>query len=195
MKRTRNALLGLAAALIVAVGAAAWLWASPDAAEASVIGGPFQLTDGAGKTVTNRSFHGKYLLVYFGYTFCPDVCPTTLNTIAGAMDALGAKADQVQPLFITVDPARDTAPVVQQYAAAFSPRIDGLTGTPDQIAAVAHEYRVYYAKHVTGPAANDYTMDHSSVIYLMAPNGQFDAVIRADETAPEMAADISKYLS
>ena len=182
------------AVLAAAVVLAGWLPGTSDPVQAVAIGGPFTLTDGAGKTVTDRSFRGKYMLVYFGYTFCPDVCPTTLTQVADAVDKLGARADQVQPLFITVDPARDTALVVGQYAAAFGPRLDGLTGTAEQVAAVAKEYRVYYAPHRTGPNPGDYTMDHSSILYVMDPQGRFDGVIRADEDADAMAADLSKLV-
>ena len=197
-RRTRRVFpaigIGLAV-LAAAVVLAGWLPGASGPVQEVAIGGPFTLTDGAGKTVTDRSFRGKYMLVYFGYTFCPDVCPTTLTQVADALDKLGARADQVQPLFITVDPARDTARVVGQYAAAFSPRLDGLTGTAEQVAAVAKEYRVYYAPHRTGPNPGDYTMDHSSILYVMDPQGRFDGVIRADEDAEAMAADLSKLVS
>ena len=184
------------AGLLVAFAAAVWLFGAPaPVRQAAAIGGPFTLQDGTGKPVTDRSFRGKYMLVYFGYTFCPDVCPTTLNDVAQALDKLGPKADQVQPVFITVDPARDTSSVVRQYAAAFSPRLAGLTGTADQIATVAREYRVYYAPHKTGPNPGDYTMDHSSILYLMDPKGEFVGVIRADAGADQMAADLAHYLS
>jgi protein SCO1/2 len=163
-------------------------------AAATRIGGPFTLTAGDGHTVTDRDFRGRWLLVYFGYTFCPDVCPTTLNAVAGALDKLGPKADRLQALFITVDPQRDTPAVVGDYATAFSPRIMGLTGSPEQIATVAREYRVYYAPQpATGGAA--YTVDHSSILYLMDPEGRFVAPIRTDESAEAMAADIGKRLS
>ena len=185
--------IGLAVLAGIAVLAGWWPGASSPP-PGMAIGGPFTLTDGAGKTVTDRSFRGKYMLVYFGYTFCPDVCPTTLTQVADALDKLGARADQVQPLFITVDPARDTPLVVGQYAAAFGPRLDGLTGTAEQIATVAKEYRVYYAPHRTGPNPGDYTMDHSSILYLMDPQGRFDGIIRADESADAMAADLSKLV-
>ena len=188
-------LLGLLlAVLLVATGAFLWLNGNRSGGIAS-IGGPFALENGQGKTVTERDFKGKYMLVYFGYTFCPDVCPTTLNAVADAMDRLGAKANEIQPLFITVDPKRDTPAVVQQYAAAFGSHIIGLTGTADEIARVAREYRVYYAEHRTGPGPNDYSMDHSSVLYLMGPDGTFVAPLRADESGEEMAAALSKLVS
>jgi protein SCO1 len=179
---------------VLLIGTGGFLWLSGDKAGPS-IGGPFTLEDGNGKTVTDQDFRGKYMLVYFGYTFCPDVCPTTLNAVADAMDKLGPKAARLAPLFITVDPKRDTPDVVKQYAAAFGPRIDGLTGTPDQIAKVAKEYRVYYAEHRTGPGPNDYTMDHSSILYLMGPDGRFVAPIRADQSGDEIAAALGKLIS
>ena len=196
LRRTIRAAAAAAAGLLLVIAAAVWLFGAPKALEqAAAIGGPFTLQDGSSRTVTDQSFRGKYMLVYFGYTFCPDVCPTTLNDVAQALDKLGGKADRVQPLFITVDPARDTAPVMQKYTEAFSPRITGLTGTAGQIAAVAREYRVYYAPHKTGPNPGDYTMDHSSILYLMGPNGRFIGVIRADEGADQIAADLGRQLS
>ena len=165
------------------VGGFLLLSGSPPAKNASVsVGGPFTLIDGDGKQVTDRDFRGRYLLVYFGYTFCPDVCPTTLNEVAVAMQELGAAALRVQPLFVTVDPQRDTPGVVKRYAAAFDPRLIGLTGSPEQVAQVAQEYRVYYADRRTTPRASDYTVDHSSLLYLVGPDGRFVAPIRADKS-------------
>ncbi len=187
------AVIGLLVALLL-LGTGAFLWLNGEAG-GPTIGGPFTLVSGDGHTVTDRDFRGKYLLVYFGYTYCPDVCPTTLNAVAGALDKLGKTADRLQPLFITIDPRRDTPAVIKQYAAAFSPRLLGLTGTPAQIAAVAKEYHVYYAEHRTGPGPNDYSMDHSSILYLMGPDGRFIAPIRADGTSAEMAAQIGKLVS
>ncbi|HEY6433878.1 MAG TPA: SCO family protein, partial [Acetobacteraceae bacterium] len=185
------AVVGVLLALLM-FGAAAFVWFGHNAGVA--IGGPFTLQDGSGHTVTDRTFRGKYMLVYFGYTFCPDVCPTTLQSVANALDALGSKADRVAPIFITVDPARDTPPVMKRYTAAFSPRLIGLTGTPEEIARVTKEYHVYAAKHVTGPGPGDYSMDHSSVLYFMAPDGRFIAPV--DEGKPQrMAADMAKLMS
>ena len=181
---------------ILLIGAGGFLWLSSGGANSPLgIGGPFSLQDGNGKPVTDKDFRGKYMLVYFGYTFCPDVCPTTLTAVADAMDKLGPAASRIQPLFITVDPKRDTPAVVRQYTAAFGPGIEGLTGTPDQIAEVTKEYRVYYAEHRTGPGPNDYSMDHSSVLYLMSPTGGFLAPLRADESGDEMAASLKKLMS
>jgi protein SCO1/2 len=185
-----------AAGLLLVVAAAIMIFGAPAPVQnAAAIGGPFTLQNGDGQPVTDQTFRGKVMLVYFGYTFCPDVCPTTLNDVAEAIDKLGPKAASVQPLFITVDPARDTVPVVKQYAAAFSPRLIGLTGTADQIAAVAHAYRVYYKVHVNGPAPGDYTMDHSSILYVMGPDGHFIGIIRADEGADAIATDLEKFLT
>jgi len=182
---------------VAAVGGGAWLYLSGSFSETNVggIGGPFTLSDGAGHTVTDRDLRGRYLLVYFGYTFCPDVCPTTLNEVAGALDKLGPKAAQLQPLFITVDPARDTAKVVGEYTAAFSPKIIGLTGTPEQIATVAREYRVYFTANRPAKAGGDYTVDHSSILYLMDKAGRFIAPIRADQPAEQMAMDIARHMT
>ena len=185
--------IGLVVAVLI-LGTGAFVWLS-GGGSASLVGGPFTLEDGNGKQVTDRDFRGKYMLVYFGYTFCPDVCPTTLNEVADALDHLGKKADDLQAIFITVDPKRDTPSVVKQYAAAFTPKLLGLTGTPEQIAAVAKEYRVYYAEHRTGPGPNDYSMDHSSILYLMGPDGKFIAPVRADESGKDIAQDLGKLMS
>jgi protein SCO1/2 len=186
-------IIGLLVAVLL-LGAGGFIWLTRGGS-ASLVGGSFSLQDGDGRQVTSRDFRGKYMLIYFGYTFCPDVCPTTLTEAADALDRLGPKADRLQAIFITIDPKRDTPAVVKQYAAAFSPRLIGLTGSPEQIAQVAKEYRVYYAEHRTGPGPGDYAMDHSSILYLMGPDGTFIAPIRADENGAEMAADIAKYIS
>ncbi len=192
---SRPAIAGLAVVAALLAGAGAVLWDGGSGPATPSIGGAFILAGPDGKPVSDRDFRGRYMLVYFGYTTCPDVCPTTLSEMASAMDKLGPKAARVQPIFITVDPARDTPGVVRQYTAAFSPRLEGLTGTPEQIKAVAQEYRVYYARHDTGPGPNDYSMDHSSVLYLMGPDGAFLAPLRADEDGATMAADIAKHVS
>jgi protein SCO1 len=192
--RTLYATMGVLLAVLL-IGAGGFLWLSGSGGNGAIgIGGPFTLEDGSGKPVTDKDFRGKYMLVYFGYTFCPDVCPTTLNAVADAMDKLGPAASRIQPLFITVDPKRDTPAVVKQYASAFGPKIEGLTGTPEEIADVAKEYRVYYAEHRTGPGPNDYSMDHSSVLYLMNPDGNFVAPVRADQSGDEIAASLKKLM-
>jgi protein SCO1 len=191
---TVYAIIGLLLAVLL-LAAGGYLFLSGSQPAALTVGGPFSLIDGDGKPVTDQTWRGKYMLVYFGYTYCPDVCPTTLTSVAAALDKLGPKADQIQPLFITVDPKRDTQAVVKQYAAAFSPRLIGLTGSAEQIATAAKEYRVYYAEHRTGPGPDDYSMDHSSVLYLMGPDGRFIAPVRADQDGPEIAAALTKLMS
>ena len=192
--RALYAIVGLLLAVLL-IGAGAWLFLSEAPPGGMTVGGPFALVDGDGRPVTDKTWRGKYMLVYFGYTFCPDVCPTTLNAIAEALDRPDPKLSQVQPLFITVDPRRDTQAVVKQYAEAFGKRVIGLTGSAEQIAAVAKAYRVYYAEHRTGKGPDDYTMDHSSVLYLMGPDGRFIAPVRADQTGKEMAAVLLRLMS
>ena len=195
-RRVATTLLVALAGLLVVAAVAIWVFGTPaPVQEAAAIGGPFTLVDGSGKTVTDQAYRGKYMLVYFGYTFCPDVCPTTLNDVAQAIEKMGSAAAKVQALFITVDPARDTPETMRQYTAAFSPALVGLTGTATQIATVAKEYRVYYAPHKTGPNPGDYTMDHSSVLYVMDRSGRFAGIIRADEGPDAMAADLKKFIS
>lgn len=158
-------------------------------------GGPFSLTGGNGATVTDQTYRGKWELVFFGYTYCPDLCPTTLNTITDALTALGPLADKVQPIFITIDPKRDTPAVIGDYVRNFSPRIVGLTGSPEAIAAVAKEYKVYYAVHRTGNGADDYLMDHSGFVYLMDPDGHFVRVLSGENSARDMADKLRPLLS
>lgn len=177
--------------LVFSLGLA--LYFSGSGSSPARIGGPFSLIDGDGRPVTDRDYRGQYVLLYFGYTFCPDICPTTLNEVAVAMRDLGANAGRVRPLFITVDPERDRPQAVKEYAAAFYPRMVGLTGTVAQVARVAREYRVSYAAHRTGPDAGDYTVDHSSLLYLVGPDGRFLAPIRADEPGAAIAADIAEH--
>ena len=160
---------------------------------ASAIGGPFRLVDQNGKTVTDGDLKGKWSLVYFGYTHCPDACPTALNDISIALDGLGPKRDAVRPVFITVDPERDTAEVLKAYVTSFDAPIMALTGTPEEIAQAAKEYRVYYAKHPE--AGGDYSMDHSSVIYVMDPEGRFTASFTHEDTPEDIAERLKKLLA
>ena len=157
------------------------------------LGGPFSLTDQDGKIVTDKDYAGRYMLVYFGYTYCPDVCPTSLAAIGRAMDILETKdaalAARIQPIFITIDPERDTPALMKSYVKNFHPRLIGLTGTPEQIAAVAKAYKVYYAKAVDkGAPADSYLMDHSSITYLMGPDGKFVTHF-AHGTTPDAMAE------
>jgi protein SCO1 len=158
---------------------------------ASAVGGPFQLIDQNGKTVTDADLKGKWSLIYFGYTHCPDACPTALNDISIALSELGPKRDAVRPVFITVDPERDTPEMLKAYVASFDAPILALTGTAEQVAKAAKAYRVYYAKHPE--TGGDYSMDHSSVIYVMDPQGRFTASF-THESAPEQISERLKKL-
>jgi len=160
---------------------------------ASAIGGPFRLVDQNGKTVTDADLKGKWSLVYFGYTHCPDACPTALNDIAIALDELGPQRNAVRPVFVTVDPERDTPAVLKSYVTAFDAPILALSGTPEEIAQAAKGYRVYYAKHPE--AGGDYSMDHSSVIYVMDPEGRFTASFTQENSPEEIAERLKKLLS
>ena len=158
------------------------------------IGGPFQLVDTRdGKTVTDQNFKGKWLLVYFGYTHCPDACPTALNDLSLALDKLGDKRQAMAPLFITIDPERDTADVMKDYVASFAPDIVGLTGSTDQIGQAEKEYRVYAAKHPTKDGG--YDMDHSSIIYVMDPSGRFVTNFTHETDPDQMAAKLMSLAS
>lgn len=186
--------LCLVAALLLLAGGYLWALGGPGAHRGAAIGGPFELTAATGQTVTERSFAGRYRLIYFGYSACRDVCPTTLDEVGRAMDSLGERAASVQPLFITVDPAHDTPDVLRSYLSAFSPRLVGLTGTARQIRQVQQEYHLASTTHPNGARAG-YTIDHGSVLYLMGPDGRYVAPIRADETGAEMASEIARHLS
>ena len=157
------------------------------------IGGPFTLTDHTGRARSDSEFRGRLMIVYFGYTFCPDVCPTDLQAITQALNALGPLAAEVQPIFITIDPARDTVVQMNLYASNFTPRLVALTGTPQQVTDATRAYRVYFAK-AKGENEDDYLMDHSGFIYLMGRDGRYLAHFGPDATADAMAATIKKYL-
>ena len=192
MLTRRHALL-LTPAAVLAVGMAGALGYarfSPEAA-AIPIGGPFRLTDGDGRTVTDQDFRGKWMLVYFGYTHCPDACPTALQDMANALDDIGAQKKDVAILFITIDPERDTPAIMKDYVAAFDANITPLSGSPEAVAAAAKAYHVYYAKHPTKDGG--YDMDHSSIIYIMDPRGRFVANF-THETPPQQIAAKLKTL-
>jgi len=172
---TIGLLAGLAAGIALLPGALESLlpdkqsWTIGKAA----IGGPFQLVDHNGRTVTEKTYNGQYLLVFFGFTYCPDVCPAALQTVTAVMKKLGRKADRLRPLFISVDPERDRPAVLKQYVSNFDSRIVGLTGSAEQVSAAAKAYRVYFRKVKDAGNAGSYTMDHSAFVYLMSPQGEF----------------------
>jgi protein SCO1 len=157
------------------------------------VGGPFTLTDQNGRTRSDRDFRGKLMIVYFGYTFCPDVCPADLMAITQALDALGPLADGIQPIFITVDPERDT-PLLKEYVRAFHKSLIGLTGSPEEIRKVANAYKAFYAKL---PPARDgeYAIDHFGLIYLMGRDGEYLGFM-PPQTGPEKLTEVlRKYLA
>src|SRR5690349_21858663 len=158
----------------------------------AAVGGPFQLVDQDGKTVSDADMKGRPFLVFFGYTHCPDVCPTTLFEMSQMLRALGPDAGRIGALFITVDPERDTPAVLKDYLASFDPHLRGLTGDPAAVDAALKAYRVY-AKKVP-LKDSDYTMDHTAVVYLMDKNGRFVAPFNMKRTAEAEAADVRGYL-
>lgn len=191
-RRFRAALILLLAAFI---GGAALLvsWLREPEGAGALVGGPFELTDQLGRRVTDKDFRGKLMLVYFGYVYCPDACPTALQNMADAIDQLGPAGDDVVPIFITIDPARDTAEVLKDYAEAFHPRLRALTGTPEEISKAARAYRVFYRK-VEETAPGEYIMDHSSIIFLMSRDGRYLTHFTHFSLPEPMAAEIKKRL-
>lgn len=184
-------LLVAATAAMVATGTVVWL--ERPASASLQVGGPFTLTDAnTGKIVTDKSFRGKTMLIYFGYTYCPDACPTALNNISQALAKLGPAAAQIVPLFISIDPGRDTPKVMANYVKAFDPRIQGLVGDPATTATVAKEFGVYYKRH--DEPGGGYLMDHSSLIYVIDPEGRFIKFLPSTNNGAKLAAEIRVLL-
>jgi protein SCO1/2 len=156
------------------------------------IGGDFTLVDQDGKTRRAEDFRGKLMLIYFGYTYCPDVCPTELQTMGEAVDLLGDKQDAVQPIFVTIDPERDTPEQLRLIAESFHPRLVALTGSKEQVAAAARAYKVYFAKRPV--EGGDYLMDHSSFVFLMGRDGKYLMHFGPGTTPEQMEAAIEKRL-
>jgi protein SCO1 len=188
-------LYALTALLAIVVGIVAWrltpVATSPVVATGNaLIGGPFALTDQNGARKAAMDFRGRYMLIYFGFTTCPDVCPTELTRMGAALTALertdAARAALVQPILITIDPERDTVAAMKQYVPNFHPRLIGLTGTPEQIKAVTGAYRVYAQKRIPEDDPENYTMDHTSYIYLMGPDGSYLTHFTTATTVPQI---------
>ena len=165
---------------------------APVAQQVAAIGGPFRLVDHNGREVTEQDFKGKPFLVFFGFTHCPDVCPTALFEISEIMRALGPDAEKTRALFITVDPERDTPSVMKDYLSSFDPHVIGLTGEPAALASVAKAYRVYYKKVPLDQGG--YTMDHTAIVYLMDKQGRFVAPFSLKRSTEAAAADLRKHL-
>ncbi len=188
-----------AAVVVLALLAGASSAPAQDAAPVPLprlFGGPFSLVDQDGMRRTNRDFHGQFALVYFGYTYCPDICPTGLATIAAALDMLGSAASRVQPVFITVDPGRDSPDALKDYVAQFHPRLIGLSGSEAEVRAAARAYRVHRAKVLGdgGADGDDYLVTHSSITYLMDGNGAFVTMFPHGTDAERMATVLETYL-
>jgi len=162
------------------------------ATQAVEIGGPFRLSDQDGHVVSDQDFKGKPFLVFFGFTHCPDVCPTTLFDVSEVLRKLGPDADRVGAIYVTVDPERDTTAALKDYMSSFDPHLRGLTGDADAIQAIAKAYRVYYKK--VPLQDGDYTMDHTAIVYLMGKDGHFIAPFSLKRTPEVAAADLRKYL-
>ena len=162
---------------------------------ANLFSGGFELTDHNGTPRSSKEFRGRFMLVFFGYTYCPTICPTNLQHMAQALEQLGDEAAKIQPIFITIDPARDTPGVLKDYVANFGDRFLGLTGSPAQIRRVAKSYRVHRRKVIPDKAAPaDYLVDHSSLTLLIGPDGKFRTLFPHDTTGPVLAKRMEKYL-
>lgn len=160
----------------------------------AAIGGDFSLTDQHGEAFTQDNLKGHYSLLYFGFTHCPDICPTGLSTITNAMDELGTQADALTPIFVTVDPERDTQEVMAEYVANFHPRLVGLTGTAEQVKTIADAYKVYYSKSEQEGSAMGYTVDHSGYMYLMGKDGEYVAHFPHDISAKDLTAQLKQLI-
>ena len=194
--RTRRLLLPLGAFLagLIGLAAVAVLTLAPERAPVatSSVGGPFTLVNQDGKTVTERDFAGATHLVFFGFTHCPDICPTTLQQISDVLAALGDKARAMKVAFVTVDPDRDTPESLKTYLGSFDPRIVGLTGSPEQVAAAVKAYRVYSRKVPT--KGDDYTMEHTALVYVMDGQNRFIGALNLQRPADETAAELAKRI-
>ena len=184
--RPALALSAASTALLASAGLYLWLLGGPTPPPA--IGGHWTLTRADGHLVTDRDFRGRYLLLYFGYTACPDICPTTLASVADALRLLGPKASRLQPLFVSVDPTHDTPAIVRDYARNFGPNLLGLTGSPAQIHTITHEFQI--TTSVDGRA-----IDHTAVLLLVSPDGDYLAPFPADDDSQDLARRLSRYVS
>jgi cytochrome oxidase Cu insertion factor (SCO1/SenC/PrrC family) len=195
----RAVLIFASAVLLIAAGLGGFAFMSRHLAESggtgvALVGGPFSLTDQNGRRVSEKDFLGRHMLVFFGFTYCPDICPTELQVMTAALDEMGPQGEEIQPVFVSIDPERDTPEVLKSYVENFGPRLIGLTGTPEEIAAVAKAYRVYYAKAGDQSSPDSYLMDHSSIIYLMGPDGRFVKHFPYTTDVAKLAAELKEAL-
>jgi protein SCO1/2 len=197
MNESASRPFALVALLLALVLAACSSPSAPPPLEGASMGGPFTLTDQNGRRVSDRDFAGKYRLIYFGYTFCPDVCPIDMQVIGAGLRRFeaedGARAAKVQPIFISVDPARDTPQVLRQFVSAFHPRLIGLTGSEAEIAQVAREYRIFYQRGEPG-AGGGYMVNHTRMAVLYGPDGKPIAMIPFDRGPDGVAAELGRWV-
>jgi protein SCO1/2 len=197
MNESASRLFTFVALLIALILGACSSSSAPPPLEGASMGGPFTLTDQNGRRVSDRDFAGKYRIVYFGYTFCPDVCPVDMQVIGAGLRRFeaedSARAARVQPIFISVDPARDTPAVLRQFVAAFHPRMIGLTGSESEIAQVAHEYRIFYERGEAGPGGG-YMVNHTRMAVLYGPDGRPIAMIPHDQGPEAVAAELGRWV-
>ena len=187
----------LALLLVLMLGACGGGQGAAPPLAGATMGGPFTLTDQNGRRVSDTAFAGKYRLIYFGYTFCPDVCPLDMQMIGAGLRQFEAgdpaRAARIQPIFITVDPARDTPEVLRHFVAAFHPRLIGLTGSEEEIARVAREYRIFYERAAPGPDGS-YMVNHSRMAVLYGPQGQPIAIVPDDRGPAGVAAELERWV-
>jgi cytochrome oxidase Cu insertion factor (SCO1/SenC/PrrC family) len=179
------------------IGLYAWnaTWIGKQVSGVALVGGPFEMVNQNGAKVTEKDYAGKPMLVFFGYTYCPDVCPTELQIMSAALEQLGSEAATVQPVFVSIDPARDTPPVIKSYLESFGPRWTGLTGTPEQVHAMARAWHVFYEKRENKDSPQDYLMDHASFIFLMGADGKFLKHFSYTTDAKALARDLAAALA
>ena len=189
----RRALLVSAVAIAAASGiGASYVLNNKQVTQTLSVGGPFKLIGTDGQEVTEAAVKGKYSLFFFGFTFCPDACPTALNTFSLVLGKLGPDADKIQPVFVSIDPARDTPAVLKEYLSSFDPRIMGLTGTPEVIAETAKSFRVYFAKQGEGEF---YLVDHSTAIIVMNPDFEYAGVLAGNMQPDEMVVRLKEIIA
>ena len=198
MPSRRNLIFAVSVLLIALfMGGAALFFGSegrlgPIGTGKALVGGPFELTNQDGKRVKSSDFAGKYMLMVFGYTTCPDICPSELQVVSAALDEMGPTAERIQPVFVTVDPSRDTPEVMKDYVANFHPGFVGLTGSEEDIASVAKAFRVYYRKVDQKDPSIPYLMDHTTLVYLMGPDGQYVTHFAYGTNVASLTEDLRK---
>ena len=188
------AIMIIAALAIAALALTQWPTKGPIGSGTALIGGPFTMVNQKGETVTEKNFEGHYTIYFFGYTFCPDVCPTELQVLTAALKELGPDGSKITPVFVSIDPERDKPKIIGEYVANFDSRLVGLTGTPEQLAAMARAFHVFYKKVPNAKDPQNYDMDHSSILYLMGPDGKFAKHFPYTTDAKALALELKSVL-